>query len=64
MEDLIEIEDDTEQIGVDEEESKKQRIEKENEQALGMRARAMERFGQAKKRLRRNHEGTDETKIK
>ena len=51
LEDLIETQDETEQMGVNEEEAKKQRIEKEKGQAVEMRARAMERFGQTKKRL-------------
>ena len=62
LEDLIEIEDETEQMGVNEEEAKKQRIEKEKGQAVEMRARAMERFGQTKKRLGGDHEGEDGTK--
>lgn len=51
LEDLIEIEDEIERIGENEEEAKKQRIENEKGQALEMRARAMETFGQTKKRL-------------
>ncbi len=62
LEDLIEIEEATEQMGVNEEEEKRQRIEKEKGQALEMRERAMERFGETKKRLGGGHEGEEGTK--
>ena len=50
LEGLIDIEDETEQMGATEEEARKQKIEKENGQALEMRGRAMERLGQTKKK--------------
>ena len=62
LEDLIEIEEATEQMGVNEEEEKRQRIEKEKGQALEMRERAMERFGETRKRLGGGHEGEEGTK--
>lgn len=62
LEDLIEIEDETEQMSVNEEEAKKQRIEMEKGQALEMRERAMERLGQTRKRIGGGHEGEDQTK--
>ena len=62
LEDLIDIEDETEQIGLNEEEARKQRIEKEKGQALEMRARAMERLGQTKKRIGGDHEGEEQIK--
>ncbi len=58
LEDLIEIE----EARVNEEGEKRQRIEKEKGQALEMRERAMERFGETKKRLGGGHEGEEGTK--
>ena len=49
-------------MGVNEEEEKRQRIEKEKGQALEIRERAMERFGETKKRLGGGHEGEEGTK--
>ena len=60
-EDLIDIEDETEQVGLNEEEARKQRIEKKG-QALEMRARAMERLGQTKKRIGGDHQGEEQIK--
>ena len=51
LEDLIDVEDETEQMGAIEEEARKKRIENKKGQALGMRARATEMFGQTKKRI-------------
>lgn len=62
LEDLIELEDETERIGETEEEARKQRIEKEKGQALEMRERAMERFGQTRKRTGGGNEGDDQAK--
>ena len=56
LEDLIDVEDETEQMGAIEEEARKKRIENEKGQALEIRARAMERFGQTKKRTGGDHE--------
>ena len=60
LEDLVDIENETEQMGLNEEEARKQRIEKEKGQALEMRARAMERLGQTKKRIGGDHEGEEQ----
>ena len=62
LEDLIDVEDETEQMGAIEEEARKKRIENEKGQALEMRARAMERFSQTKKRIGGDHEGEEPIK--
>ena len=61
LEDLIDIEDETEQMCVNEEEARKQIIEREKGQALEMRERAMEMLGQTKKRIW-DHEGEEKIK--
>ena len=50
LEELIDVEDETDRLMENETEAKNQRIENEKEQALEMRERAMERIGQTRKR--------------
>lgn len=61
LEDLSEIEDETERVGANEKGAKREKIENEKCQALEMREKAMERFGQTRKRVRGgNVEGEDQ----